>query len=121
MTAPTRLRSADLYLRDCYARKTAAHADEYARHLELARQYLARQASCVLGVPLRDVLRARQLRFAETLLRTTSYSTVEIAAMRAFGMRASFYRAFKAACGMTPGQYRKQAYLRHLQIAARAS
>lgn len=116
MTAPTRLhslrqrleRSADLYLRDCYSRKTAARADEFAKHLELTRQHLTRRVSRALGVPLRDFLRARQLRYAETLLRTTSYSTVEIAAMSAFGTRPTLYRAFKAAWGMTPGEYRKQ-------------
>jgi AraC-like DNA-binding protein len=101
-------RTADLYLRDCYERKTAARSDEYARHLELTRQYLARRASDVLGMPLRDFLRVRQLRHAEHLLRTTSYSTVEIAAMSAFGTYPTFYRAFKAAYGMTPGAYRKQ-------------
>lgn len=57
---------------------------------------------------LRDFLRSRQLLYAEHLLRTTPYSTVEIAAMSAFGTCPTFYRAFKAAYGMTPGQYRKQ-------------
>ena len=101
-------RSADLYLRDCYARKTAARSDEYAQQLELSRQYLARQAADVLGIALRDFLRERQLNYADHLLRTTCYSTVEIAVMSAFGTRTTFYRAFKAAYGMTPGQYRKQ-------------
>lgn len=59
-------------------------------------------------MPLRDFLRSRQLLHAEHLLKTTSYSTVQIAAMSAFGTRPTFYRAFKAAYGMTPGEYRKQ-------------
>lgn len=101
-------RAADLYLRDCYPRQTPSRSDEFARHLELTRQYLARQVSEVLGMPLRDFLRSRQLLYAEHLLRTTSYSTVEIAAMSAFGTPPTFYRAFKAAYGMTPGKYRKQ-------------
>jgi AraC-like DNA-binding protein len=101
-------RSADLYLRDCYVRRTAARSDEYARYLELTRQYVARKALAALGVPLRDFLRARQLRYAEHLLRATSYSTVEIAAMSAFGTHPTFYRAFKAAYGMTPGEYRNR-------------
>ncbi|HYC89482.1 MAG TPA: helix-turn-helix transcriptional regulator [Thermoanaerobaculia bacterium] len=101
-------RAADLYLRDCYKRKTAARADEFARHLELTRQYVARVSSGVLGVPLRDFLRERQLRYAEQLLLTTSYSVVDIAAMSAFGTHPTFYRAFKAAYGMTPGHYRSR-------------
>lgn len=101
-------RTADLYLRDVYKRRSAARADEFARHLELTRQYLWRVATDVLGMSLRDFLRVRQLRYAEHLLLTTSYSTVEIAAMSAFGTHPTFYRAFKKAYGMTPGEYRKQ-------------
>ncbi|HEX6100982.1 MAG TPA: helix-turn-helix domain-containing protein [Thermoanaerobaculia bacterium] len=101
-------RFADLYLEDCYARRTAARSDEFARQLELTRQYVARKAFDVLGVPLRDFLRARQLRYAERLLVTTSYSTAKIAAMSAFGTHPTFYRAFKAAYGVTPGEYRRQ-------------
>jgi len=86
----------------------AARSDEFARHLELTPQYLARRAADVLDMPLRDFLRARQLQHAEHLLRATSYSTVEIAAMSAFGTHTTFYRAFKTAYGMTPGRYRKQ-------------
>lgn len=101
-------RTADLYLKECYARKTPVRVDEYARQLELTYQYVARKASAVLGVPLRDYLRSRQLLHTEHLLRTTSYSTVEIAAMSAFGAPWTFYRAFKAAYGMTPGMYRNK-------------
>lgn len=100
--------SADLYLHGCYERRTAARSDEYAQHLELTRQHVARRAARALGVRLRDYLRSRQLLYAEHLLRTTSYSTVQIAAMSAFGTAPTFYRAFKAAYGMTPGKYRKQ-------------
>jgi AraC-like DNA-binding protein len=101
-------RTAELYLRDCYARRTAARADEFALQLELTPQYLRRVAVSVFGVPLLDFLRARQLRYAEQLLLTTSYSTAQIAVMSAFGTHPTFYRVFKAAHGMTPGQYRKQ-------------
>ncbi len=59
-------------------------------------------------MPLRDFLRVRQLRHAEHLLLTTSCSTVEIAAMSGFGTPPTFYRAFKAAHGMTPGAYRRR-------------
>lgn len=99
-------RAADLYLRDCYARRTAVRVAEYAQHLEMTHQYLARSASQVLGMSLRRFLRSRQLAYAEHLLLTTRYTTIEIAAMSAFGTHPAFYRAFKAVYGMAPGEYR---------------
>ena len=108
-TARRRLeRAADLYLRECYERRTPARADDFARQLGLTREHLARLGSDVLGVSLRDFLRSRQLLYAEQLLRTTSLSTVQIAEAAAFGTHPTFYRAFKTAYGMTPGEYRKQ-------------
>jgi AraC-like DNA-binding protein len=100
-------RTRELYLGDCFARKTAARCDDYARHLELSPQHLARQVGR-LGLSPRDFLRAGQLQRAEHLLRTTSYSIVEIAVMSAFGTHPAFYRAFRAAYGVTPGQYRNR-------------
>lgn len=101
-------RSAEVYLRLCYVGKEAARASGFARHLELTRQYVARKSLAALGVPIRKYLRRRQLAYAERLLRTTSYSIVQVAAMSAFGTHPAFYRAFTAAYGMTPGKYRKQ-------------
>ena len=101
-------RTAELYLRDCYARRTAARADEFALQLQLTPQYLRRVAVSVFGMPLLDFLRAMQLRYAEQLLLTTSYSIAEIAVMSAFGTHPAFYRVFKAAHGITPGEYRNQ-------------
>lgn len=101
-------RSAEVFLDLCYARQVPARASGYARHLELTRQHVARKTLAALGVSTRDYLRSRQLAYAERLLRTTSYSTVEIAAMSAFGTHPTFYRAFKAAYGMTPGEYRSR-------------
>lgn len=99
-------RAADLYLRERYERRTPVRADEFARQLGLTREHLARVVSDVFGVTVRDFLRARQLLYAEQLLRTTSLSTVQVAEAAAFGTHPTFYRAFKAAYGMTPGQYR---------------
>jgi AraC family transcriptional regulator, melibiose operon regulatory protein len=101
-------RAADLYLRECYERRSPARGDEFARQLDLTREHLARVATGVLGIPLRDFLRSRQLAYAERLLATTSLSTVQVAEAAAFGTHPTFYRAFKAAYGMTPGQYRQQ-------------
>ncbi len=101
-------RAAELYLRECYARRRAARANEFAERLRLTRPYLSRVVPEALGLPLRDFLRARQLAYAEQLLRTTSLSTVQVALASAFGTHPTFYRCFKAAFGMTPGRYRAQ-------------
>ncbi len=100
-------RAVDLYLEECYAQRTAARVSELAQHLDLTREHVTRTVSEVIGMPLRDFLRQRQLRRAEALLRTTSYSTGQIAAASGFGTTPSLYRSFKAAFAMTPGQYRK--------------
>lgn len=98
----------DHYLRDCYNRRTPARSDDFARHLELTPQYLARVTWEAFGMSPRDFLRVRQLRYAEHLLVTTSLSTIEIAVLSGFGTPPTFYRAFKAAYGLTPGAYRKR-------------
>jgi AraC-like DNA-binding protein len=101
-------RAADLYLEECYARRTAARVSELAQQLELTREHVTRTVSDSLGMSLLEFLRARQLRRAQHLLRTTSLSTVQIAAASGFGTTPAFYRSFKAAFRMTPGQYRSQ-------------
>ena len=100
--------SAELYLRDCYARKTAVRADEFARQLKFSPQHVRRLSVAVYGMPLLEFLRTRQLRYAEQLLLTTPYSTAEIAVMSGFGTHPTFYRLFRAAYGMTPGEYRNR-------------
>lgn len=101
-------RSAELYLQECYAKRSAARAEEFAEYLSLTRPYLSRVVPNTLGMPLRDFLRQRQLAYACRLLATTSLSTVEIAHAAAFGTRPTFYRCFVEAFGMTPGRYRQQ-------------
>lgn len=101
-------RAADVYLEDCYARRIRATAGEFAQHLERSREHLTRSVARVTGMPLREFLRKRQLVRAERLLRTTSLSAVQIATACAFGTRTAFYRAFKAAFDMTPGDYRRK-------------
>jgi AraC-like DNA-binding protein len=101
-------RAAAIYLPDCYARETAARISELAQRLGVTREHLTRVVSEAYGITPLEFLRGRQLDRALHLLRTTSYSTVRVAAMSGFGTHASFYRTFKKAMGMTPGRYRKQ-------------
>lgn len=100
-------RAAELYLVACYRARTAARADEFAGFLHVARPYLSRLAADVIGIPLRDYLRERQLAYARQLLRTTPLTVEEIALASAFGTGWTFHRCFKAAFGVTPAQYRR--------------
>lgn len=100
--------AAEFYLRACYGTRTAARADEFAAYLALTRPHLSRRTAELIGVPLRDFLRARQLAYAQRLLRTLPLSIHQIALASAFGTGWTFYRCFKAAFGLTPAEYREQ-------------
>jgi|ERR1043165_5661692 AraC-like DNA-binding protein len=95
------------YLRDCYNRGTAARVSELAAHVGISAADLSRFASAVLGMSLRDFLRARQVARAEELLRTTPLAIEDIAVRCGFGTSSTFYRWFIAAHGMAPGAYRR--------------
>jgi len=95
------------YLRDCYRRATAARVSELADILGLAAPYLSRIAPEIVGMPLRDFLRARQLEYAVRLLRTTPLPVGEIALRCGFGTPSTFYRWFRAAHGTTPATFRE--------------
>ena len=101
-------RAAAIYLPDCYAGETVARISEFAQRLGVTREHLTRVVSEAYGITPLEFLRGRQLDRAIHLLRTTSYSIVRVAAMSGFGTHAAFYRTFKKAMGMTPGEYRKQ-------------
>ena len=98
----------DRYLSDCYAQRTAARMTELALLLGLAPPYLSRIIPQLFGKPLVALMREKQLEEAKRLLRTTPLTVVEIALATAFGTPATFYRLFRLACGMPPGQYRRQ-------------
>ncbi|HKS23290.1 MAG TPA: helix-turn-helix domain-containing protein [Thermoanaerobaculia bacterium] len=95
------------YLKDCYRRSTAARVSECAAVIGLAVPYLSRIAPEILGMPLRDYLRKRQVAYAAQLLRTTPLPAEEIAIRAAFGSVPTFYRWFKDIHGMGPGAYRR--------------
>lgn len=98
----------EFYLRDCYGMRTAARAEEFAGCLRLARPYLSRRVAELIGIPVRDFLRERQLAHAQRLLRTMPMSVEQIALASAFGTGSTFHRCFKAAFGITPSKYRAQ-------------
>lgn len=98
----------DKYLRDCYAKRTVARVSELADLLQAPRTYLSRVIPELFDKPLRLMLRDRQLVEAQRLLRITPLTLEEIAQASAFGHRSTFFRVFRAAFGITPGEYRRQ-------------
>ena len=100
--------AAEFYLRACYGTRTPVRAEEFAAYLALARPYLSRHVAELIGIPLRDFLRRRQLTYAKRLLQTTPLSVEEVALASAFGSPWTFHRCFKTAFGLTPGEYRAQ-------------
>jgi AraC-like DNA-binding protein len=101
-------RAADHYLRKCYRTRTAARASEFAAELERSPEYVSWLAARILGKPLRDYLRQKQLTYAAWLLRTLSpeITVEEIALRSAFGTPRTFHRCFLEAYGTTPGAFR---------------
>jgi AraC-like DNA-binding protein len=81
--------------------------DELANFLGVSRAHLSRLVSQLHGTTVRDYLRAKQLAYAQTLLRTTPSSIDVIARKSAFGTAWTFNRCFRRAFGMTPAQYRR--------------
>ncbi|HVR40447.1 MAG TPA: helix-turn-helix domain-containing protein [Thermoanaerobaculia bacterium] len=101
-------RAAEIYLRDCYRKRTAARASEFASFMGLTQPYLSRIVPEIMGMPVRDFLRARQLAYAAELLRSTPLPVHQIALASAFGTKSTFHRCFVLAFGKTPSAYRDE-------------
>jgi AraC-like DNA-binding protein len=95
------------YLDECYAQKSAARVSEFAAFLRRNPEYLTRTAVSIVGVPLREYLRTKQLEEAERLIVTTPLPMREIALHAGFGTTSTFYRCFRQAHGMSPGVFRE--------------
>ena len=95
------------YLQECYREKTAARVSEFATFLKRNPEYLTRTTSSIVGVPLREYLRQKQLEEAERLITKTPLPMHEIALHAGFGTTSTFYRCFQAAHGMPPGRFRE--------------
>lgn len=100
-------RAIALYLDECYANKSAARVSEFAAFLKRNPEYLTRTAVSIVGVPLREYLRTKQLEEAERLIVTTPLPMREIALHAGFGTTSTFYRCFQQAHGMPPGVFRE--------------
>jgi AraC-like DNA-binding protein len=101
-------RALESYLHRCFSERSAARVSEFADSIGVSRSYLARVFPAVLGQTVREALRTRQLARAETLLRTTSLSTRDVALAAGFGTQMTFFRVFTSSLGMRPDEYREK-------------
>lgn len=100
-------RAAAHYLQHCYRRRIPARAAAFAASLGVTHRYLSNVVPRIAGVTLLQFLRAKQLAYAEQLLRSTPLAVEEIALRSGFGSAATFYRCFRAAYGMSPTSFRE--------------
>jgi AraC-like DNA-binding protein len=101
-------RALDLYLEGCYRRRERAEVTEFARTLGLARQYVNRRIATLTGNSVISLMRQKQLQHARQLLLTTDLPVEQIGILSAFGSGWTFHRLFKAAFGVTPGEFRNE-------------
>ena len=78
-----------------------------SRRLGYSEFYTTRKFREISGMQLRDYLRHRKLAFALKEVRDSNKSLLHIAFDYGFSSHEAFTRAFKAAYGITPSEYRK--------------
>ena len=78
-----------------------------SRRLGYSEFYTTRKFREISGMQLRDYLRHRKLAFALKEVRDSDKSLLHIAFDYGFSSHEAFTRAFKAAYGITPSEYRK--------------
>jgi AraC-like DNA-binding protein len=100
-------RAAEHYVQACFRNKTAVRASELATELQVTPAYLSRTAREIIGEPISEFLRKKQIAYAVRLLCTTALTIEEIALGSGFGTATTFYRAFRKAFVMTPAAYRQ--------------
>lgn len=70
--------------------------------------YLGKQIKAVTGKNYTDLIREVRIAEAKRLLRSTDLSVDAVAEEIGYTGRVHFFRSFRDAVGMTPGEYRKQ-------------
>lgn len=79
-----------------------------SRRLGYSEFYVSVKFREISGMQFRDYLRLRKLAFAVKELRDSDRSILDIAVEYGFSSHEAFTRAFKAAYGITPSEYRKK-------------
>ena len=101
------------YLDACYKLESPPRVSELADKLGLSVGQLSKLFRRLYGGKLSDYFKARQVEYAETLLRDTTLTVTKVAYKAAFGTRRTFFRTYRRVKGETPEQYRA-----HVQAAA---
>jgi AraC-like DNA-binding protein len=101
-------RAAQHFLSECYRKKKRALAKDFARSLDLTPEYVSWLGANILGEPLHQFLRKKQVVYASRLLRRTPLSVEEIAVRSAFGTRSAMHRWFVKVHGMGPAAFRER-------------
>jgi AraC-like DNA-binding protein len=94
------------YLAFCNRERTTARASELAGFLRIGYRTLRRVCNLALGVAVNVAIRARQLEWAEHLLRETDLPIGEIGLLTGFGDRRTFLRAIRREFGRSPSAIR---------------
>ena len=98
----------EIYVRRCFALRTAPRVDELARWLDVHPSVLSRAFRAETGRLLSAVLKERQIEEAQFLLTQTDMNLAEIAQRAGFGTINTFFRLFRTRVGCTPEQYRRK-------------
>jgi len=94
------------YLTECLAAEDVPRASELASLFGVSPAKLTRTFVRDLGLRPASYLKSRQIAYAKRLLLTTTLTTTEVGYRSGFGTRATFFRVFRRATGMTPAQFR---------------
>lgn len=82
---------------------------ELAAYLHISPSRCSHLVKELFNMSLHQLILNERIRRAQLLLRMSDRSAAEIADIVGFSDQYYFSKVFKAACGMPPGQYRKQA------------
>lgn len=93
------------YMREHYRTLTL---NELAERFHYEPSYLGKQIKAATGENYTEIIRGIRIDEAKRLLRTTNLSVDEVAEQVGYMGRVHFFRCFRKAVGMTPGDYRKE-------------
>lgn len=81
--------------------------NDLAERFHYEPSYLGKQIKAATGKNYTDIIREIRVEEAKRLLRTTELTVDQIAERVGYTGRVHFFRSFRGAVGMTPGEYRK--------------